>query len=68
MLFEAVSGAPACYVTPKGDVKFISRPSQKCLSDNSSMLQIQYILPLTAASAVALNEHRRFLFLHSFAI
>jgi len=40
MLFEAVSGAPACHVTPKGDVNFISRPSQKCLSDNSGMLQI----------------------------
>jgi len=30
------------------------------------MLQILYILPLTATSAVALNEHRRFLFLFSF--
>jgi len=62
MRFEAVSGAPACYVTPKGEANLISRPSQKCLSDNSGMLQIQYILPLTAASAVALNEHRRFLY------
>jgi len=62
VLFEVVSGAPACYVTPKGDVNLLSRPSQKCLSDNSGMLQIQYILPLTAASAVVLNEHRRFLF------
>ena len=62
MLFEAVSGAPACYITPKGDVNFISRPSQKCFSDNSSILQIQYTLPLIAASSVTLNEHRRFLF------
>jgi len=62
MLFAAVSGAPACCITPKGDVNFISRPSQKCLSDNYGMLQIQYILPLTAASAVVLNEHGRFLF------
>jgi len=45
----------------------MSRPLQKFLSDNSGMLQILYILPLTAASVVALNEHRRFLFLYSFA-
>ena len=45
MLFEAVSGPPACYVTPKGDVNLISRTSQKRLSDNSGMLQVQYILP-----------------------
>jgi len=45
MLFEAVSGAPACRVTPKGDVNFISRTSQKRLSDNSGLLQVQYILP-----------------------
>jgi len=32
------------------------------------MPQILYILHLTAASAVALNEHRRFLFLFSFTI
>jgi len=31
------------------------------------MLQILYILPLTAASAVALNEHRKVLFLYNFA-
>jgi len=31
------------------------------------MLQKQYILSLTAALAVALNEHRRFLFLYCFA-
>jgi len=62
MLFAVVSGAPACCITLEGDVNFISRPSQKCLSDNSGMLRIQYILPLTAASTVALNEHGRFLF------
>jgi len=66
LLFAAVSAAPACCITLKGDVDFISRPSQKMLSDDSGMLQIQYILPLTAASAVALNEHRRFLFYYSF--
>ena len=48
MLFAAVSGAPACCITPEGD--------------NSGMMQIQYILPLTAASIVALNEQRRLLF------
>jgi len=62
MLFAAVSGAPACCITPKGDVNFSSRPLQKCLFDISGMLQIQFILPLTTASAVVLNEHRRFLF------
>jgi len=66
MLFEAVSGTPVCYVTPKGDVNLISKPSQKCPSDNSGMLQMQYILHLTGASAVALNEHRRFFVLAQF--
>jgi len=51
----------------KLNVNFISRPSQKFLSDNSGILQLLYILPLTKASAVALKEHRRFLFLYSFA-
>jgi len=39
-LFAAVSDAPACCIPPNGDVDFISRPSQKYLSDNSGMLQI----------------------------
>jgi len=65
-LFVAVSGAPTCCVPPIRDVNFISSPSQKFLCDNSDMLQILYILHLTATSAVALNEHRKFLFLHSF--
>jgi len=40
MLFAAVSGAPACCIPPNGDLSFISRPSEKFLSDNSGVLQI----------------------------
>ena len=65
MLFTAVSDAPAYCIPTIGDVNFISRPSQKFPSDNSSVLQILYNLPLSAASEVALNEHHRFLFLHN---
>jgi len=36
-------------------------------SDKAGKLQIPYILPLTAASVVALNEHRICLFLYNFA-
>jgi len=60
-LCAAVSGAPTCCVPPIGDVNFISSPSQKFLI-TLGMLQILYILPLTATSAVALNEHRKFVF------
>jgi len=31
MLFAGVSGAPACCMSPNGDVNFISIPSQKFL-------------------------------------
>ena len=57
---------PASYTTATGDVNFISRPSQKFLFDNSAVLHILYKLPLSAASAAALNDHRIFLFLYSF--
>jgi len=49
-LFATVSGAPTFCIPPLGDVNFISSPSQKFLSDNSGMLQILYIFPLTVAS------------------
>jgi len=39
---------------------------RKNSSDNSSVLQVLYNLPLPVASAAALNAHRRFLFLYSF--
>jgi len=45
------------YFFQNGDVNFISRPSQKDLSDTSGVLRILENLPLSAASAVALNEH-----------
>jgi len=55
-LFTAVSGAPASWIPPNGDVNFISRPSQKFLCDNFGLLQILYNSPLFAASAVALKQ------------
>jgi len=56
-----------CCIAPNGDVNVISTKSQKFFSYKSGVLQILYIFPLIAASAVALNEHRRILFLYSFA-
>jgi len=66
MLFTAVSGASACCVPPSGDVKFISRPSQKFFSDNTGVPKILYNLLLSAASVVALNKRRGFLFFFNF--
>jgi len=40
----------------------------KGLSDNSGVMQILYNFPLFAASAIVLNEHRRFLIFCSFKI
>jgi len=51
----AVSGAPTCCFPSHGDVSFISRPSQKFLSDDNSGV-LQYNLSLSAVSAIALNE------------
>ena len=44
---------------------FFHAPVQR-LSVRLRVLQILYNLPLSAASAAALNDHRRFLFLYSF--
>jgi len=43
MLFAAVSAASACCVPPNSDVGFISRSSQKFLSEKFGVLQIQLI-------------------------
>jgi len=53
-LFAAVSGALACCIPSDGDANFYSRPLQKLFAENSGMLKMLYILPLTAASAVVL--------------
>jgi len=61
-LFVAVSVAPASCNPPNGNVNFVWRPLQTIHAKNSGMLQILCILPLIAASVVAWNEHRRFLY------
>ena len=64
--FHSCFWRTACWVQPDGDVNFISRPSQKFLFGNSAVLQILqilYNLPLSAASAAALNDHGIYLFL-----
>ena len=50
------------YPIPNGDINFMSRPSQKFLSEKSGTLQILHIFPLNAASEAALNKHRVFFF------
>ena len=52
-LFAAASDARACSIPLIDDVKFISRPPQKFLSDISGLLQLLYNLRLSAASVVA---------------
>jgi len=61
-LFAAVSVAPASCSPPNSNVNFVLRTLQTIHAKNSGMLQILYILPLIAASVVAWNEHRRFLY------
>ena len=61
-LFAPVSGVPACCIPPHDDVNFISRPSQNFLVDVFGVLHILYNVSLSAASTVALNENRAFLF------
>jgi len=63
--FLSFSDAQACWIWPNGDVN-VSSPSQNFLFDNSGVPQILRILPLSAASAAALNVNRIFLFLYSF--
>jgi len=55
-LFAAVADAPVCRIPPNDDVNIIVRPSQKFFSDNNYVLQTLYNVPLSAASAVALNQ------------
>jgi len=47
---------------PNGDVKFISRPSQKFLSGNSGILQTLYKLSITSAEVSSKNHKLLFLF------
>jgi len=61
-LFAAISAASICCIPHNGGANFISRPSQKFLSDISGMLQILYNLPLSAASAVTLRTPQIFVF------
>jgi len=61
-LFAAVSGASTSCIPHNGGAHFISRPSQKLLSDISGVLQIVYNFPLSAALAAALRTSQIFVF------